>query len=119
MFKMSKRVSNWSAMLLVALMATFQLLGQADSSVSPVHGQPAACQQHGTAPVPHPVSYRCCQSGHDSAILQAPFTSQPDAAVLTLHVELFGVLVPSVTHQSLRHLATSSADPPDITPLRV
>ena len=34
--------------------------------------RPAACHQHeGALPSPQPVSYRCCQSGHDSAIVQS------------------------------------------------
>jgi hypothetical protein len=118
-FRMSKHTSNSLVMLLLAVIATVPLIGQGTSLMPAVHERPADCHQHGTAPVPQPVSYRCCQSGHDSAILQNSSASQPEPADLTSPVELSEVLIPNIAHQSLRHPVTLSADPPDITPLRV
>ena len=119
MFKMPKHASNLLTMLLLTVMATTSLTGQGTSPMLAAHEGPAGCHQHGPARVPQPVSYRCCQSGHDSAILQASFTSQPDSADLISHVELSQDLIPNAAHQTLRILAFSSADPPDTTPLRV
>jgi hypothetical protein len=119
MSRMPKRASNLLAMLLVTVIATVPLIGQGTSPMPAVHERPAGCHRHSTTPVPQPVSYRCCQRGHDSAILQVSFTSQPDSADLTSHLELSDALIPYPRHQSLRSLATSSADPPNITPLRV
>jgi hypothetical protein len=116
---MPKRASNLLVVLLAAVVATASPFGQEASPMPAVHEQPAGCHQHGTAPSPQPVSYRCCQSGHDSAILQISFTSQLDTADLTSPIELIEVMTPDITHPSIRHLANSSADPPGITPLRV
>ena len=114
-----KRVSNLLTVLLVSLIATAPLFGQGESAMPVMHERPAGCHQHGSAPVPPPVSYRCCQSGHDSAILQSSFTSQSDTADLTSPVELGEFLIPGIIHHSLRHLAPSSAGPPAVTPLRL
>ena len=119
MFRMSKHTSISLVILLVAVIATVPLIGQGTSLMPAAHERPAGCHQHGTAPVPQPVSYRCCQSGHDSAMLQISPASQPEPADLTSPVELCEVLIPNIAHQSLRHSVTLSADPPDITPLRV
>ena len=119
MFRMTKRTSTLLAMLLLTVMATVALIGQGSSLMPAVHERPAGCHQHGSAPAPQPVSYRCCQSGHDYAILQVSFTLQPDSADLTSHVELSEDPIPNTTHQSFRGPATSSTDPPDTTPLRV
>jgi hypothetical protein len=116
---MVKLGSKWFAVLLLATTATVSVAGRDTSPMVAVHERPAGCHQHGTAPVPQPVSYRCCQSGHDSAILQASFTSQLDSADLTSFAELSQILMPTSSHQNPRNLATSSTDPPDTTPLRV
>ena len=81
---------------------------------------PAGCHPHGQAPVSQPVSYRCCQSGHDSALLQTSLAVQPDSVGLTARYPVH-FLLPMLHDQGQnpRNLAPSSADPPNITPLRV
>jgi hypothetical protein len=81
---------------------------------------PAGCHQHGPAPVSQPVSYRCCQGGHDSALLQISLAVQPDSVGLTARYPVH-FLLPMLHDQGQnpRNLAPSSADPPNITPLRV
>ncbi len=82
--------------------------------------RPAACHQHeGALPLPQPVSYRCCQSGHDSAIVQSSPASQLDSVDLATPVERTQIFAPSSAAQIVRQLSTSSADPPDLTPLRI
>jgi hypothetical protein len=117
--RMIKLGSNLLAVVLVTVMATVSVAGQGAPLMVAAHPRPAGCHQHGTAPVPQPVSYHCCQSGHDSAILQISLTSQLDSAGVTAVGHSLHIQVPDFTHQSLRTLATSSADPPDITPLRI
>jgi hypothetical protein len=117
MFRMPKHASNLLAVLLVSLIATAALLGQGASTMPVVHERLGGCHPHGSA-VPPPVSYRCCESGHDSALLQISFTSQPDAD-LAAAIEVSKATIPDITHQALCHLATSSADPPAIAPLRI
>jgi hypothetical protein len=115
---MPKHASNLLAVLLVSLIATAALLGQGSSAMPVVHERPGGCHRHGSA-VPPPVSYRCCESGHDSALLQISFTLHPDAAGLASAVEVSKGTTRDITHQGLCHLATSSADPPAIAPLRI
>jgi hypothetical protein len=119
MFGMPKQTSLLLVMLLVSLIAPAPIVGQVTSAMPIAHERPAGCHQHGTSPAPQPVSYRCCQSGHDSAILQVSFISQPQLSDLTSHFELSEVLISSVTRQSLRDVTPSSADPPNTIPLRV
>jgi hypothetical protein len=120
MFGMPKQTSILLVMLLVSLRAAAPLVGQVTSAMPIAHERPAGCHQHGTSPAPQPVSYRCCQSGHDSAILQVSLISQSQLSDLASHFELSEVLISSVTRQSFRGDVTpSSADPPVTTPLRV
>ena len=110
---------NWLAILLLAVMIVVPLAGQ-DVSAMMAPARPAACHQHeGALPAPQPVSYRCCQSGHDSAILQSAPASQLDSADLSAPVERTGIFAPPSTVQIVRQVATSSADPPSLTALRI
>ncbi len=107
------------AFLLLTTVAAVTLTGQ-DASLMIAAGAPSAgCHQHDPAPVPKPVSYRCCQSGHDSAILQSSLASRLDSAELPSTFEARETRPIPVTYLRLRDLTISSADPPDITPLRV
>ena len=117
--EMTTRGSNLLAILLLLLTGAVSLTGQDMSSMSAATERSSGCHQHGGAPDPRPVSYRCCQSGHDSAILQAPITSQIDSASVAQASEpsSIGQLVP--IHFRLFSLAFSSTDPPGNTPLRV
>jgi hypothetical protein len=110
---------NWLAVLLLAAMIAIPLAGQ-DGSLMMEPARPAACHQHdGGAPASQPVSYRCCQSGHDSAILQDSPTSQLDSADLGTPFEWTDIFAPPSKVQIVRQVATSSADPPNLTPLRI
>lgn len=94
--------------------------GQDASRMTGAQAQPAPCHHQGSnAPHPEPVSYRCCQSGHNSAILQAPLDSSLYFAGTTPGTHFPNALIVNSSRQSLVELPTSSGDPPDITPLRV
>jgi hypothetical protein len=110
--------SNWLAVLFLAMTVAVSLMGQLMSPMIAAAERPAGCHQHGSVPAPQPVSYRCCQSGHDSAILQIPLTAQLDSTDLCLPVELSPVLA-TAFRPGLRSLAISSPDPPLNLPLRV
>jgi hypothetical protein len=117
---MTKFGSSILAVVLLGALATVSVAGQGEPLMTLGQAPPASCHQHGPTPVSQPVSYRCCQSGHDSALLQISFAAQPDSGDLTAGRPIHS-LVPTVNNrgQSPGNLATSSADPPDITPLRV
>jgi hypothetical protein len=92
--------------------------------------RPAGCHAHGgqslplpplpRLPIPAPVSYQCCLTGHDAAVVPASASPQPPAqwqyTRVTLQIEsaltayfLGGLEVPMLL----------SADPPGTTPLRI
>lgn len=108
-----------SAVLLGALVV-LSIAGQDASQMIAAQPPAAGCHQHSPAPVPQPVSYRCCQSGHDSALLQFSFAAQLGSGDLTAGNPI-RIPVPAfhVRGHRPRDLATSSSDPPNITPLRV
>ena len=114
---MKKSASTLLLLLLVTAIVAAPLAGQ-DTLMQASHEQPAGCHRHGAVPVPQPVNYRCCQAGHDIAILQFSFSSQPDFTDLAPQVEQASILVLNILHKAL-HNAPSSADPPGIAPLRV
>jgi hypothetical protein len=108
------------AMLLLTLTAAVSVAGQESTLMLPVPARPAVCHQHGAKPLaPKPVSYRCCQSGHDSAILQAPLTTR----LSSVHRVSTGASISApVTVSSLSRLqclTIASPDPPRTIPLRV
>jgi hypothetical protein len=116
--RMAKRSSK--------LLAAFLLVGLAAVSLpwqepSPMHAEtaPAAgCHQHGAKPpVRMPSSYRCCQLGHNSAVLQSSLTSQPSLVVVPGGASTSPIVI--FAQSDLRSAAASSPDPPLTIPLRV
>jgi hypothetical protein len=115
---MARLKSNWLAILLLAMSVPVSLTGQVMSPMIAAAERPAGCHQHGSVPAHQPGSYRCCQSGHDSAILQIPLTAQLDSADLPSPVEVSPVLAIHLRPR-LHNLTVSSPDPPLNLPLRV
>jgi hypothetical protein len=115
---MGKSSSKILAVLLVTLMAAISVAGR-EGHMMPAAVRPAGCHQHGAKPPASvPVSYRCCQNGHDSAILQTSRAAQVSSTLLAT-----GDVMPApvtiaiqVWVQSLKIL---SPDPPHTIPLRV
>ena len=117
MVKMHKFSSKVLAVLLLTAMATVPVAGQEGPFMMVVAARPAGCHQHGAKPpASAPVSYRCCQSGHDSAILQTLLT--PRLSGFSTGVSI-PVPIPVATQRCLHRLMISSSDPPDTIPLRV
>jgi hypothetical protein len=117
---MTKLGSSLLSAVLLSALVTLPTTRPDASLMIAMQAPPAGCHQHGPAPVSQPVSYRCCQSGHDSALLQILFTAQPDSGDLTASHPIC-IPVPAFHDrgQSPHSLATSSSDPPNVTPLRV
>jgi len=108
---MAELKKSWLAVLFLAMTVAVSLAGQVMSPMIAAPERPAACHHHGSIPAPQPVSYRCCLSGHHSAILQTPITAQLDSAHLPSRAEVSPVVG---THfpAGLHNLAVSSPDPP-------
>lgn len=70
------------------------------------------------SPRPAPVSYQCCLTGHDVAVVQTSFSPQPSAGYTRVTVQI----EPALTIGLLNLVEVSvvlSADPPGATPLRI
>ena len=117
---MSKHTTKLLPIFLLTLVAAVSLAGQESTLMVAVAVHPAGCHQHGMKPPAFPpVSYRCCQTGHDSAILQNSFVTQLSfsRSVTTIASADAPIAVPF--KGSLKSLMISSPDPPHVTPLRV
>jgi hypothetical protein len=106
--------------LVAALMsAMFVTDALADSDRAPIEGA-ASCHGHSSSQHPHlpaPLSYRCCMTGHDSAVVQASQSPQP----LAQFARVASYVEPGVVETVIRCLVGSivlSADPPR-SPLRI
>jgi len=74
--------------------------------------------QKSHSPRPAPVSYQCCLTGHDAAVVRALFVPHPSGQGTRLGLGR----EPALTTCCLRDLEVSmvlSADPPGSTPLRI
>ena len=117
------------AALVTATLATRSLavaVAGADGAPSAaVDERPAGCHAHGSqslplSPLPAPVSYQCCLTGHDAAVVPASTSPQPPAQWQYTQVTL--QMQSALTAYFLGGLEVSmllSADPPGTTPLRI
>jgi hypothetical protein len=124
-------------LLLIAALVTATLVTRSLAVGVPDHApsealdeRPAGCHAHGgqslpLAPQPHsplpaPVSYKCCLTGHDAAVVPASTSPQPPAQCHYTQVAL--QIQSALTAYFLGDLDVSirlSADPPGTTPLRI
>jgi hypothetical protein len=121
------------AALLSSTLAT-SALAEADHASASSAGRaalgerPAACHAHGSnslpdsqlphSPRPVPLSYQCCLTGHDAAVVQASDSLQLSVESTSVHRQS----EPALTINFLGDLEVStvlSADPPGTTPLRI
>jgi hypothetical protein len=125
---MAKLSSSLVAVLLLTAVAAVSLAAEEPSLMGAAPVRPVGCHQHGatphgatqdgaTPPASAPVSYRCCQLGHNSAVLQNSLTSQPSLVVTTSDSTLAAIVFATPT--GVRSLTVSSPDPPHTIPLRV
>ena len=123
-----------TAALLIATLSTRSLavgVTVADHAPSAaVDERLAGCHAHGgqslplsplpRSPLPAPVSYQCCLTGHDAAVVPASTSPQPPARCQYTQVTL--QIQSALTAYFLGGLEVSmvaSAEPPGTTPLRI
>jgi hypothetical protein len=117
---MSKRATKLMPIFLLTLMVAVSLAGQESTLMVAVAGPSAGCHQHGAKPpASTPASYRCCQTGHDSAILQNSFVTQLSLSRLVTTSGSSNAPSAMPIEGSLKSLMISSPDPPHTIPLRV
>jgi|ERR1700687_696852 len=114
------------AALLLATRSLAVAIAVADHAPSAaVDERQAGCHAHGgkslpRSPLPAPVSYQCCLTGHDAAVMPASTSPQPPAQCQYTRVTL--QIESALTVYFLGGLEVSmllSADPPGMTPLRI
>src|SRR5207237_8749797 len=81
------------------------------------HLHPAACHHHGSK-APDPANFSCCLSGHNSAIVPAPFSIQSAATTLVVILP-DGRLVVTVSGTTLKDVACTAGDPHGNLALRI
>jgi len=118
------------AAFVVAPLAT-GALAESDHASSPLAmpaQRPAACHVHGGethldshllhSRRPAPVSYQCCLTGHQAAVVQASYSPQP--SFQSSHsIRLIESAPTACCLEGLEVLMVLSADPPGTTPLRI
>lgn len=116
---MTKRNSRVLGLLLSTVMAALSVAGQPAAPMTGVASRPAGCHQHGAKPpATAPLSYSCCQSGHNSAILPASLASPTSPGRVATAISIPALI--AVPKQGfLRSSTIPSPDPPLAIPLRV
>ena|SRR5271166_2828817 len=102
--------------------ASKPLAGRSERTVG-CHAHDSGAPSNSRAPVTHsrlpaPISYQCCLTGHDAAVLRASHFAQPHADVSCVHIQAESVLVPSPI-RGMDFSIALSAVPPGATPLRI
>jgi hypothetical protein len=106
-------------MFLLLRLATVSLPWQETSTMRTEAAPVAGCHQHGAKPpAPTPSNYRCCQIGHNSALLQSATSTQlPLVAMASAHTQSPKIVISPRTN--LVSATILSPDPPHTIPLRV
>ena len=110
------------AVLLLGALTTGSALTQLFPTNNTTHERPASCHEHGgNLPGPQPASHRCCQIGHQPAILQqaSSVDSGRQSARILPRTEIVepGLAIAAVN--AFPHLLIPTGDPPSSTPLRI
>jgi len=120
------------AALLMATLATRPLAGAvavADHAPSAALDERlAGCHAHGgqslplsplpRSPLPAPVSYQCCLTGHDAAVVPDSISPQPPAQCTPVPPQIESLLT-GYFFGGLEVPMVPSAEPPGTTPLRI
>lgn len=116
---MVKRTSKVLAMFLVLELATVLLPWQETRAMHTETVPAASCHQHDGKPLaPTPSSYRCCQVGHNSALLQSAANAQLHS-VAEASADGQPALLLISTRNDTVSATIQSPDPPHTIPLRV
>jgi len=106
------------AVLLLSAVTT--ALSGTTPMLQPVSGHPAGCHEHGQpAPSPVPVSHKCCEAGHQTAIVQETTELRPPPAHVSLVADRPESLIAPRAIQSPSNLLISSSFEPILVSLRI
>jgi hypothetical protein len=115
---MAKRSSKLLTVFLLLGMTAVSLPRQETTAMHSQTAPAAGCHQHGAKPLaPAPSSYRCCQLGHNSAVLQVSLTLQPSLVVVAAASSSSPIVISAENDPG--SAAVSTPDPPHTIPLRV
>ena len=114
-------ISKAYAFLLLAAMTATSPAAQIPVSRGIVHERPASCHEDARKiPAPAPISHRCCQIGHQPAILHA---SSCDSQRLPLRIlpglDYVELTLDVAAVENFPNPLILTGDPPTLAPLRI
>jgi hypothetical protein len=113
-------ISKAYAFLLLAAMTVGSTAVQIPVSTGIVHERPAACHEDARKiPAREPISHRCCQIGHQPAILHASSTSSRRLLLGVLPAPDYGEPTVDMALESFPNALIPTGDPPTLAPLRI
>ncbi|HUJ96109.1 MAG TPA: hypothetical protein VLW84_12635 [Terriglobales bacterium] len=114
-------MNSGKAVALAVLMAVGLLFASPSQMFPAMAGSshPAGCHEHGQLPSnPQPLSYDCCRTGHNTAILQE-IPGPRAALVVVARTTETEFALPAVSPFDLMDVALATSPPPGLTPLRI
>jgi hypothetical protein len=114
-------ISKAFAFLLLAAMTVGSTAVQIPVSRGIVHERPASCHEDARKiPAPEPISHRCCQIGHQPAILHAsPTDSQRLPLRILPGLDYVEPTLDIAALESFPNPLIPTGDPPTLAPLRI
>jgi hypothetical protein len=113
-------ISKAHAFLLLAAMTVGSTPVQIPVSRGIVHERPASCHEDARKiPSPGPISHRCCQTGHQPAMLHASPTGSRRLLLCVLPARDYGEPTVDMALESFPNALISTGDPPTLAPLRI
>jgi hypothetical protein len=110
------RVVTILALLLISSVAANAVSAVAFATTAQGQEQPPGCHGHGPQQ-PRPVNKKCCQAGHNVAVVQVNFSVQPRSVDFeTFRVHSFYLPIVWVSSKAVN---LSSASPPGPIALRI
>ncbi len=113
-------ISKAYAFLLLAAMTVGSTAVQIPVSTGIVHERPASCHEDARKiPAPEPISHRCCQIGHQPAILHDSPTDSQRLPLCVLPAPDYGEPTPDMALESFPNPLIPTGDPPTLARLRI
>jgi hypothetical protein len=117
-----KPLSKTLAVLLLGALTAGSAATQLFPAISAPRERPTSCHEDGRkVPAPQPASHRCCQIGHQPAILQQAFSTDSGRlpARILPRMEIVEPALAMIALDIIPNLLIPTGDPPGLAPLRI
>jgi hypothetical protein len=112
--------SKTLAVLLLGALTAGSAVTQLFPTIVATREQPTSCHEDGRkVPTPQPTSHRCCQIGHQPAILQPAFSTDSLPAHILPRIEIVEPALAMIALNIVPNLLIPTGDPPGLAPLRI